>query len=213
MFLMDRRVLILKKLSEAGNARQGFFEADEFEGVLAHLPDYLVDACRFAYLTGWRKGEVVALRWDGVDAAAGTLTLPDSKNGRGRLLALTGDMADIFERREEARLLKDAEGEPRVADLVFHRRGRRLADFKRAWHAALVKAGCSHREKDPKTGTVRVDDRTFHAFRRTAARDLTRAGVPRDVAMGHKTDSMFSRYNIVDTRDVARAIEQVSRRK
>ncbi|HYC60748.1 MAG TPA: hypothetical protein VEK79_14390 [Thermoanaerobaculia bacterium] len=56
----------IRKLSER-NARQGFFEHDEYERVITHLPDYLEDACRFAYLSGWRRGEVFALEWTDVD--------------------------------------------------------------------------------------------------------------------------------------------------
>ena len=54
-------------------------------------------------------------------------------------------------------------------------------------------------------------DAIFHDLRRTAATELRRAGVPEDVAMqitGHRTRSMFSRYNIVDLNDVSRALEQ-----
>ena len=39
------------------NARQGFFEWPDLAAVISHLPDCLHDFTRFAYLTGWRKGE------------------------------------------------------------------------------------------------------------------------------------------------------------
>ena len=54
-----------------------------------------------------------------------------------------------------------------------------------------------------------IAGRRFHDFRRTAARDMTRAGVQETVAMavtGHKSRSIFQRYNITDTRDVAAAL-------
>jgi integrase len=53
--------------------------------------------------------------------------------------------------------------------------------------------------------------RLFHDLRRSAVRDLIRAGVSAHVAMsisGHKTDSMLRRYDIVDTRDQRAALER-----
>lgn len=85
------------------NARQGFFERDEFERLVAVLPEPLADAARFAYFSGWRKGEILPLRWEAVDRAAKEMRLSTSKNGRGRVLPLDGSLWDVIERRWKAR--------------------------------------------------------------------------------------------------------------
>jgi integrase len=53
------------------NTQQGFFERPDLEAVVAALPDDLRDFTRFAYLTGWRKGEIISLKWTDVDRDAG----------------------------------------------------------------------------------------------------------------------------------------------
>jgi integrase len=207
-----RELPSIRKLSEKDNARQGFFEAAEVETVIAALPDYLRDLVRFAYLTGWRKGEVVSLRWEWVDLAGGTVTLPTTKNGLPRKLTFGGELVDLFKRRESARLVERKNG-PVVSDFVFHRRGRTVGDFKKTWAKALTAAGLTHQEKAA-DGTVRVvHDRLFHDLRRTAARNMLRVGVREGVAMtvtGHKTRSMFDRYAITSGDDVRVAMERVS---
>src|SRR5207245_8146540 len=45
------------------NERQGFLEPADFEALVANLPEYLQDSARFAYVTGWRKGEIQSLEW------------------------------------------------------------------------------------------------------------------------------------------------------
>jgi integrase len=49
------------------NARQGFSEPEEHERILSHLPEHARSLAQFAYLTGWRRREIMALRWDQVD--------------------------------------------------------------------------------------------------------------------------------------------------
>jgi integrase len=66
------------------NTRQGFFERPDLEAVVAALPDSLRDFTRFAYLTGWRKGEIISLKWTDVDRDAGALRLRPEAAKTGR---------------------------------------------------------------------------------------------------------------------------------
>jgi len=152
------------------NTRQDFFERPDLEAVVAALPACRQDFTRFAYLTGWRKGEIISLKWTDVDRDAGAIRLrPEAaKTGRGRTVMLEGDLAELIDRRWQARLFEKA-GNVRVAALVFHRDGEPARDFRNAWATACQDAG--------------VPDKLFHDLRRTAARNLERAGVPRSVAI------------------------------
>jgi integrase len=179
------------------NARQGFFEKAEFETVAAGLPEPVADAARFAYLSGWRRGEVLPLRWDAVDRAAKEVRLGTSKNGRPRSLPLDGALWELIERRWKAREFRSREGLAAVSPLVFHHKGKPLRDFRKSWAAACKSA--------------KVPGRLFHDLRRTAVRNLIRAGVPQSVAMsitGHETDSVFRRYDIVSQEDKIQALRR-----
>ena len=82
---------------------------------------------------------------------------------------------------------------------MFHREGSPIKEFKGAWKSACQKAGCP--------GLIP------HDFRRTAVRNLERAGVSRSVAMkltGHQTESVYSRYAIVDERDLAEGVKKLA---
>ena len=194
------RVPEIRRLREE-NARQGFFEAGEYEAVLTHLSADLQDVVRFGYLTGWRRGEILTLTWADVDHDGGMIRLrPEhSKNRRGRALAIEGDLEGLMERRWHARIVPGPAGTCRVADLVFHRQGAPIVDFRKAWAGACTAAA--------------VSGRLFHDLRRTAVRNLVRAGVPERVAMevsGHRTRSILDRYNIVNDADLRTAMQRQS---
>ena len=98
-----------------------------------------------------------------------------------------------------------------VCPWVFHRRGKPSKNFYRAWRMACFKAGLGHKEESGKI----VASRIMHDLRRTAVRNLVRAGVPERVAMtmtGHKTRLVFERYNITSEGDLDRAADQLEAR-
>lgn len=171
------------------NARQGFFEPAEFEAVLTHLPAYLHAPLTFAFVTGWRfKSEVLPLTADRVDLRTGVVRLDvgTTKNNQGRTFYMTAELRDVLTTQMAA--LDELKKRGTISPYVFHRPdGTAIKDFRKAWKNACEAAG--HPGK------------LLHDFRRSAVRTLERSGVPRSTAMamvGHKTESIYRRYTIVD---------------
>ncbi|MBI1994870.1 MAG: site-specific integrase [Deltaproteobacteria bacterium] len=177
---------------EENNARQGFLDHGSFLVLRENLSDHLKDPVTFLYHSGWRVSEMRALEWRDVDLAGKVIRLrPEiSKNKDGRLLPIKGEIEGIIERAKEKRLLS--------CPYVFHENGQRIGDFRKAWKTACKAAGL---------GAVIV-----HDLRRSAVRNMVRAGIPERVAMslsGHKTRAVFDRYNIVSESDLAKAAERL----
>ncbi len=177
---------------EENNARQGFLDHSSFLALRANLPDYLKDPVTFLYLSGWHVSETRSLEWRDVDLAGRLVHLrPEiSKNKDGRLLPLKGELQAVVERARQNRLPE--------CPFVFHLNGEPIGDFRKSWRNVCTAAGLN--------GVI------IHDFRRTAVRNMVRAGIPERVAMslsGHNTRSIFKRYNILSEADLAQAAERL----
>lgn len=184
---------------------------------MAELPADLRPVAEFAYLTGWRiPSEVLRLTWAQVDFAAGVVQLEvrSTKNDEGRTFpfdALPALHRRLKRQRARTKALERATG--RIIPHVFHRDGQPIRDFRRAWISALERA--AHTTRRGIRVVVRPDlvGRIPHDLRRTAVRNLVCAGVPERVAMqltGHKTRSVFDRYNIVNERDLRDGVARLA---
>jgi integrase len=189
----------IKTLKE-NNIRKGFFEMKQFQSVRKHLPDDLQSMITFAYITGWRmRSEIWPLQWPLVDFKASIVRLEPgtTKNDKGRIFPFTAELRQLLEaQRAKTDKLQRKNGV--IIPWVFHRDGRPIKEFKRSWKTACKDAG--------------LPGRIPHDFRRTAVRNLVRAGIPETVAMqmtGHKTRSVFDRYNIVDETDLFEAARKL----
>jgi integrase len=177
-------------LLKVQNARQGFIDQADFEAVVNQLPEHLRDPIRFLYLSAWRSGEMKSLTWADVYGRTIRLRPENSKSGHGRTLKLWGELEAVIQRAAANRHM--------ACEHVFHHGGRKLVDFQKAWKAACERAG--HAEL------------LIHDLRRSAIRNLTRAGVSEHVAMaisGHRTRSIFDRYDIVAEDDLDAAMAKL----
>jgi Phage integrase family len=122
-----------------------------------------------------------------------------TKNSEGRTFVMTPELREVLE-TQRAETDRWQRLRKRIIPWVFHRRGKPIRDYRTAWRLACAKAG--------------VPGRIPHDLRRTAVRNLERAGVPRSVAMrmvGHKTESIYRRYAIVDEAMLREGAEKLAR--
>jgi integrase len=183
------------------NVRTGFFEREAFEAVLRHLPVALRALFEVAYLTGWRVADELATRQrHHLDLAAGWLRLEpgETKNGEGRSFPLTDRLRSILGAQVSATAAVERRT-GRIVPWLFHRNGEPIKSYQRAWRTACRKAG--------------VPGRLPHDLRRTAVRNMERAGVSRSVAMklvGHRTESVYRRYAITSESDLREGARKLS---
>jgi integrase len=167
------------------NARRGFFEHADFLKMRDSLHGSVRAALIFGYYSGCRRSEILNLRWGQVDWQGRIVRLlsGETKSNDGRCLPIGGELA--------AMLAEQKAGCPEGCPWVFYREnGDRVTTIAKAWGLACQETGI---------------ERLFHDLRRTAVRNMIRAGVKDTIAMsisGHKTRSVFDRYNVVDEKDL-----------
>ena len=189
------RVIYIPMLKE-NNVRKGFFEHGDFLALREALPDYMKGFVTFAYKTGWRASEIEGLTWAQIDLANGIVRLEagETKNDDGRTVYLDEELWEVFQRQANARKER-----MKIVSWVFTNEAGNgpVKDFRKSWVRACKNAN--------------IGKRLFHDFRRSAVRNMVRAGIPERVAMmvsGHKTRSVFDRYNIVSDTDLRLASQK-----
>ena len=204
------------EMLEEDNVRKGFLEYRDFLRLRDALPEYLKGFATFAYTSGWRKAEVEGLTWNRVDRKEGFARLEkgETKNKEGRIFFFDDELKAIIQRQWETR--KKAE---KLCPYVFPGPDgkKKMVDFRRNWNKACRETGLGFgyktnekdynkwREKGLSPGPL------LHDARRSAVRNMIRAGTSERVAMtisGHKTRAVFDRYDIVDDKDLRLATER-----
>jgi integrase len=196
---------------EEDNARQGFVDHASFLALREALPDWLQDPVGFLYFSGWRVSEMRGLEWRDVDLPGRVVRLrPElSKNKTGRVLPLSGELLQLIERAAERRRLE--------CTRVFHVAGQPIGAFRKSWARACVAAGLGENKPTGKHNpagepVLAYRGLTPHDLRRSAVRNMVRAGIPERVCMalsGHKTRAIFDRYNIVSEADLTAAADRL----
>lgn len=185
------------------NARQIFFNRADFLKVVANLKcrnkldTDLQDFMSWFFFTGMRPKETKSLTWAAFDKEKWTIRLEakHAKTRKPRKLVIDGELRSIIQRRIAARRLD--------SPLIFHRRGKPVGDFRKVWKKACEAVGL----------VAGKEGYTPYDCRRTAVRNLIRAGVEESVAMkisGHRTRSMLDRYNITSDEDIQEAMVKVT---
>jgi integrase len=183
-------------LLKEDNVRTGFFEHEAFLVLRGVAPDYLKVAISVAYWTGMRRGEILNLLWDQVDLVHRMIRLDPgtTKTGEGRLIPFMGDLDVVLEK-----WWRHARSVYPSCPWVVHFQGHQVVSLKRAWINTCRLAG--------------FENMRFHDFRRTAVRNMVRAGISDHVAMkisGHRTRAVFDRYDIVSEADLHEAAARLA---
>jgi integrase len=170
------------------NVRKGFIEHNDYLALRELLPEYLKPVLTFAYYSGWRKSEILGLKWKQVNLREGIVRLEtgETKNNEGRTLYMEPELWALLGQLHHNRRMECLH--------VFSLDGQKIGSFRKTWKSACKKIG--------------KPELLFHDLRRSGIRNMVRAGVPERVAMaisGHKTRNVFDRYNIVSQDDLKEA--------
>ncbi len=184
------------KLAE-DNVREGFCDHQTYLCIRGAGAYHIQVAATIGYFTGMRKGEILSLRWDRhMDMAAHCIRLEakQTKTKSPRVIYMAGEFLTVMQKAKEVR-----DRYHPYCPWVVHINGKPVRNFDHGWTALMKRLG--------------LEGLLFHDLRRTGVRNLVRAGVPETVAMkisGHKSRSVFDRYNITNEEDLKKAAERLA---
>lgn len=170
------------KLLRENNERHRVLSSEEWEKYQANCPPWYLPVALTAYFTAMRRGEIANLTLSRLDLKEGFIRLrpEDTKTESGRSIPLHPELTEVLKKLLKVR--------PLNSDRVFHRNGKpiTLEDIRRA-HAMTCKKAA-------------IREFVFHDFRRTRINLWRTEGhdyFKIMAASGHKTMSVFRRYNTV----------------
>ena len=174
------------------NTREAVVSEEQFTQLYAVAEPSLKPILLTAYETGMRKSEILNLKWEQVDLSAATIRLQaqDTKTDKPRLIIMT------------KRLVEELRGVPHhirsLYVFVNPTTGKPWNTIRKAYLRACKEA--------------KLNGVWFHDLRRSFVTNARRRGVPESVVMrmsGHKTRSVFDRYNIVEEEDLREAVRKI----
>lgn len=214
-----------------GPPRKGFFERADYDALSNALPDYARLPLAIGFFTGMRRAEVLGLKWEQVNFLDGTIRLysGETKNDDGRVIPISTQLRSLLVERYAKR---DAKCAHVCWRLDARGNAVKLDGLRKVWEARCASVGLGEfvevvdesgatvyaKPRCDRSGAkamprMRYVGKTFHDLRRSAVRNMVRGGVPERVAMaisGHKTRSVFDRYNIVSGADLEAARAKMS---
>jgi integrase len=146
---------------------------EEERKLLVASPPHLRALILFALYTGMRRGEILGLRWDAIDATIQTITVGETKTGRIRHIPINFVAAAVLERCRADK-----------GHFVFTWQGKPFSRFDKTWHKAIVAA--------------KIPPIRFHDLRHTFATRLVLAGIDLVTVkelLGHQSIQMTLRYS------------------
>jgi integrase len=192
----------IEMLDESYNVREGFLSREQYEALLVELPGHLQTLLVLGYHLGMRRSELVNLKWEQVDWHANSIRLEkrQTKTKQSRVAPLYGDLRAWL---ESAYTSRDTECATIVAYVQKPKaapgKTTPVTETKTSWNSAAVRA--------------KVPGALVHDLRRAAVRNMIGAGLTERLAMmisGHRTRSMFDRYQIVDEKDIELAGQKMA---
>jgi integrase len=170
------------------NVRKRIFTDDEYQRLLEACPLWLCRIVIMAYWTGMRQREIIQLEWNAVDLKTGFIRLKaaQTKTDEARSVRLSPQVIQMM--KEIPRTLHTRN----VFLSVTQKPIRRWGSYqKKVWNESLKRAG--------------IKDAVFHDLRHDFVTKAMRRGNPAYLVMkqvGHKSDAMLRRYQLIDERDL-----------
>ena len=176
----------VKKMPEH-NVRMRILTTEEAERLFSCCPPHLRPVVVTAFYTGMRLSEIVNLTWSKIDLVKGFIRLEgkETKTGAGRSIPLHPRVRGLF-----CSIPRSIH-----TDRVFLKDGQPFKEFKHSYNTAKLRAG--------------IEDFTFHDLRHCAINNMRLAGNDYFrimAASGHKTTSVFKRYNLVTEEELSNMI-------